>query len=87
MEKLIESLKINIIEQLNLKQFTPADIKEDEPLFGGGLGLDSIDALELIIMMEKHYGVKIQNAEQGKKVLSSIKSIAEYISQNQPQQN
>ena len=72
MEKLIESLKVNIIEQLNLKQYTPADINENDPLFGAGLGLDSIDALEIIIMLEKHYGVKVQNAEEGKKVLSSI---------------
>ena len=79
MEKLIESLKVDIIEQLNLKQFTPASINENDPLFGGGLGLDSIDALEIIIMMEKNYGVKVQNAEEGKKVLTSIKSIAEFI--------
>jgi acyl carrier protein len=79
MENLIEKLKGDIIEQLNLKQFTPADINENDPLFGAGLGLDSIDALEIIIMMEKNYGVKIQNADEGKKVLSSIKTIADYI--------
>lgn len=79
MEELIESLKANIIEQLNLKQYTPADINENDPLFGAGLGLDSIDALEIIIMMEKNYGVKVQNADEGKKVLGNIKSIAEFI--------
>lgn len=79
MEELIASLKKDIIDQLNLRQFTPEQIDADGPLFGGGLGLDSIDALELIVMIEKNYGVKISNPEEGRKILTNIRSIAEYI--------
>lgn len=79
MEDLIASLKTYIIEQLNLRQFKPEEIDADEPLIGGGLGLDSIDALELIVMIEKNYGVKISNPEEGRKILSSIRHIAAYI--------
>ena len=61
MEELIEKLKLQIIEQLNLEDIEPEDINADEPLFGTGMGLDSIDALELIVLLEKDYGIKIQN--------------------------
>ncbi|MBC7864988.1 MAG: acyl carrier protein [Bacteroidia bacterium] len=79
MENLKEELKKQIIEQLNLEDITPADIKNDAPLFGDGLGLDSIDALELIVLLEKFHGVKITNPEDGRKIFSSIDSMAEYI--------
>lgn len=79
MEELLQSLKVNIIEQLNLVDMTPEQIADDEILFGGGLGLDSIDALEVIVMLERKYGVKINNQEEGKVALRSIRSIAEYI--------
>lgn len=79
MEVLLQSLKVNIIEQLNLVDMTPEQIADDEILFGGGLGLDSIDALEVIVMLERKYGVKINNQEEGKVALRSIRSIAEYI--------
>jgi len=79
MEELIQSLKVNIIEQLNLVDMTPEQIADDEILFGGGLGLDSIDALEIIVMLERKYGVKINNQDEGKVALRSIRSIAEYI--------
>lgn len=75
-----ESLKVNIIEQLNLEDVSVADIDDTAPLFGeGGLGLDSIDALELIVLLEKFYGVKIANPEEGKTVFYSIDSMADYI--------
>ena len=79
MEKLKEELKKQIIEQLNLENVTVADIKDDASLFGDGLGLDSIDALELIVLLEKFHHVKITNPEDGKKIFSSINSIADYI--------
>ncbi len=82
MEQLIDKLKEEIIEVLNLSEMTPADINEDEPLFVEGLGLDSIDALELIVLLEKKYGLKLATAEEGKKVLRSVRSIAEYIRAN-----
>ncbi len=79
MESLKEELKKQIIEQLNLEDKTPADIKDDAPLFGDGLGLDSIDALELIVLMDKKHNVKIINPEEGKTIFYSINSMAEYI--------
>jgi acyl carrier protein len=79
MESLKEELKKQIIEQLNLEDKTPADINDDAPLFGEGLGLDSIDALELIVLMDKKYSVKIVNPEEGKTIFQSINSMADYI--------
>ncbi len=82
MDALIEKLKGQIIEQLNLVEVKPSDIKEDAPLFGEGLGLDSIDALELIVLLEKHYGIKIQNPADGKKIFESVRTMAEFIKSN-----
>ena len=62
MEKLIEELKQHLIEELNLEDITPADIDAEAPLFGDGLGLDSIDALEIILILEKNYGVRLANS-------------------------
>ncbi len=82
MEELIAQLKEQIIEQLNLEDMEPDEIDENEPLFGDGLGLDSIDALELIVLLEKEYGIKIQDPKDGKKIFYSVKSMAEYIKAN-----
>ena len=82
MEQLIAKLKREIIEVLNLNEMDPESIDENAPLFIEGLGLDSIDALELIVLLEKKYGLKLGTAEEGKKVLSSVKSMAEFIRQN-----
>ena len=82
MENLILELKNQIIEVLNLDEVRPEDIDENAPLFGEGLGLDSIDALELIVLMEKDYGIKLANAAAGKEIFKSVRSMAEYISAN-----
>ena len=82
MTSLHEELKQQIIEQLNLEDIEPSDIANDEPLFGDGLGLDSIDALELIVLLEKYHGIKLTDPEQGKAVFHSVKTIAEYIQNN-----
>ena len=74
-----DSLKKQIIEELNLQDIKPEDIDDDAPLFGDGLGLDSIDALELVVLMEKYHDVKILDETVGKKALASISSMAEYI--------
>lgn len=79
MEELIHKLKVEIIEQLNLQDLTPNDIDENAPLFVEGLGLDSIDSLELIVLLQRNYGIKITKAEEGKEVFQSVKSIATYI--------
>ena len=83
MEELIEKLKVQIIEQLNLEDMEPEDIDAEEPLFGNGMGLDSIDALELIVLLEKEYGIKIQNPKDGQKIFFSLKSMAEFITAHQ----
>ena len=80
MEELILELKKKIINALNLEEMTPDDIDTDDALFGEGLGLDSIDALELIVIMEKDYGIKLANPAEGKAIFKSIRSIAEYVS-------
>lgn len=83
MEELILELKQQIIEALNLEEMTPDEIDTDAPLFGDdGLGLDSIDALELIVLMEKRYGIKLANPAEGKAIFQNVKTIAEYVNQN-----
>jgi acyl carrier protein len=82
MESLIVKLKEEIIEVLNLEDVKPEDINENDALFGEGLGLDSIDALELIVLMEKNYGIKIKDPAQGKNIFGSIKVLADYIAAN-----
>lgn len=82
MVELIKELKEEIIEVLNLEDMTVDDIDENEALFGEGLGLDSIDALELIVMLEKKYGIKLANPAAGKEIFKSVATIADYISKN-----
>ena len=82
MEQLMKELKKHIVEALNLKHLKPEDIGDDQPLFVEGLGLDSIDALELIVLLQQEYNIKINNAEDGPKVFSSVRSMAEYITAN-----
>jgi acyl carrier protein len=83
MEELIKNLKVQIIESLNLEDITPQDIDDDAALFGDGLGLDSIDALELIVLLEKYYGIKIEDPKEGKKIFTSIRTIAQFVTENQ----
>ena len=71
-----------IIKALNLEEMTPDDIDENEALFGDGLGLDSIDALELIVLLEKKYGIKLDNPAEGKKIFTNVAAIADYVSKN-----
>ena len=82
MEELISKLKTQIIEQLSLHHLQPADIGDDQPLFVEGLGLDSIDALELIVLLQQQYNIKLSNAEDGPKVFQTVRTIAEYIQQH-----
>ena len=82
MEEFVLELKKQIIEVLNLEDVQPEDIEDDAPLFGEGLGLDSIDALELIVMMEKNYGIKIKDPSAGKEIFKSINTMAEFVSKN-----
>ena len=83
MEELILELKQRILEALNLEEMTPDDIDTDAPLFGeDGLGLDSIDALELIVLIEKRYGIKLASPAEGKAIFKSVRTIAEFVNEN-----
>ena len=82
MEELVLELKKQIIEVLNLEDVQPEDIENDAPLFGEGLGLDSIDALELIVLMDKNYGIKLKDPSQGKEIFKSVAVMADFISKN-----
>jgi acyl carrier protein len=79
MEELILKLKEDIITLLNLLELTPEEIKTEAPLFGDGLGLDSIDAMELVMYLEKNYGIKIENPREARNIFASVKALAEYI--------
>ncbi|MDO4215812.1 MAG: phosphopantetheine-binding protein [Bacteroidales bacterium] len=83
MEELINQLKIQIIDALNLEDMSPEEIENEAPLFGdNGLGLDSIDALELIVLLEKNYGIKLKNPAEGKEIFKSVACIAEFVEKN-----
>lgn len=82
MEALKQELKEKIIEQLNLEDISVDDIGDNDSLFGDGLGLDSIDALELIVMLDKDYGIKLSDPKEGKKVFESVQIMADYINDN-----
>lgn len=84
MEALIQKLKEELIAELNLEEITPDDIDAEAPLFGDeGLGLDSIDALEIILILERSYGIKIEKPAEGKSIFYSVRTLADYISAHQ----
>ena len=82
MEALKQELKENIIEVLNLEEFTSADIGDNDALFGDGLGLDSIDALELIVLLDKDYGIKLTDPAESKTIFESVQVLATYVKAN-----
>ena len=84
MDELIRQLKEQIIDVLNLEEMTPDDIDDQASLFGeDGIGLDSIDALELIVLLEKEYGIRLANPSEGKAIFKNVATIADYVSKNQ----
>ena len=87
MEQLIEDLKKKIVAILDLANLPSTQLEVDGPLVGGALGLDSIDVLEMVIMVEKEYGLRIDNRELGEKVFVSLSTLAAYISENSPKLN
>lgn len=82
MEALKTELKERIIEVLNLEDITLEEIQDNDPLFGDGMGLDSIDALELIVLLDKEYGIKLSDPKQGKEIFQSIETMAAFIAEN-----
>ena len=83
-EQLISELKVKIVDLLDLTNIQPEDIDADSPLIGGKLELDSIDVLEMVIMIEKDYGLRIENRELGEKVFATLAAMATYIADNAP---
>ena len=84
MDELVAELKTRIIDTLKLQDITPEQIDDGAPLFGAGLGLDSIDALELVVMLEKYYGILIKDIEEGRPAFASVRALAEFIRARQP---
>ncbi|WP_257668360.1 phosphopantetheine-binding protein [Parapedobacter tibetensis] len=82
MSELTQELKAKIITQLNLEDINVDNLEDDTPLFGDGLGLDSIDALELIVMLDKSYGIKLSDPKEGRKVFETIQTMADFIEAN-----
>ena len=81
--ELKDELKSKMIEALNLEEITPADIDDNAPLFGdAGLGLDSIDVSELIVLLERNYGIKITDPKQGKEIFASVSTMADFVAAN-----
>ncbi|BHH82295.1 phosphopantetheine-binding protein [Desulforhopalus sp. 52FAK] len=82
MSALIEELKVKLIEVLSLSDVKPEDFDENSQLVGGELGIDSIDVLEMVVMVEKDYGIIINNQEVGQKIFATLTNLAEYIQEN-----
>lgn len=84
MDTLITQLRAQIIEHLNLDDIQPSDVGADDPLFGDdGLGLDSIDALEVVVLLDEHYGIKVDDPNEINESFASLRTLAEFIKQNQ----
>jgi acyl carrier protein len=82
LHELKQTLKVQIIESLNLQGMTPDEIDDNAVLFGEGLGLDSIDSLELMVLLERNYGIKIEDAREGRKAMESVNAMTQYISEH-----
>jgi acyl carrier protein len=85
-DELALELKQELIKQLNLEEMLPPDFNDNTPLFGEGLGLDSIDSLELVVLMDRNYGIKLKDPKEGRHIFYSIRTMAEYIHANRAKQ-
>ncbi len=81
LEKIRETLKVKLIEQLSLEDITPEEITDDMPLFGEGLGLDSLDAVEIIVLLQRHFSVEVKDAQESREIFKTVNTLAEYIYQ------
>ncbi|MBI4879580.1 MAG: acyl carrier protein [Planctomycetes bacterium] len=79
-----DELKSMIVRELKIEDVDPASIADEEPLFGDGLGLDSLDAVELVVLLQKHYQVEVKDMDQGRTVLASIRALADFVRSERP---
>ena len=86
MNDLKRKIKELLIERLKFEDMTPDDIKDDEPLFAGGLGLDSIDALEIVVMLETEFGIKVKNESSARENFQSVAALAQFVEQRMAEQ-
>ena len=82
-----QKLKEYLVEQLSLEDITPEDIKDEEPLFDEGLGLDSLDAVEIVVILQRHFGIAVKDADMGREVFESVNTLAEYIYKHAEQES
>jgi acyl carrier protein len=85
-DELVKELRQDLVKQLNLEEMLPENFDENTPLFGEGLGLDSIDSLELVVLLDRNYGLKLKDPKEGRNIFYSIRTMAEYIYNNRPKQ-
>lgn len=82
LKEIREKLKSLLVTQLALEDVKPEEIEDDAPLFGEGLGLDSLDAVEIVVLLQRHFGLEVKDMEMGKKVFQSIRTLSEYVVEN-----
>ena len=85
MVSLEDELKSMLVKELKLEDVDPVEIHDDDPLFRDGLGLDSLDAVELVVLLQKHYQVEIKDMDEGRKAFASIQSLADFVRAHRPQ--